>query len=250
VITVRRANERRHLRRGKQEIWRTFYRHTPTDALAEGFGALEVLDEDLLPPGAGVLLHPHHDAEVVLYVLDGALAYEDSTGRSGVVRAGGFQRMTAGRGIRQSETNESRTASAHVFRTWLRASEPGLEPIADEEERSFVADRRGALCVVASPNGRRGSLRIHEDALVLSAVLDEGKVVTHELVPGRSVWLHVVGGRVMLSGVLSGVVLAAGDGIGVTGGRKLSIAALAASEILVLDVVEPPSRSENNGGLR
>lgn len=232
MITLRRANERHHDRRRKQEVWHTF-RPDGADALAGGFGALEILDEDRLPPGAGVPRHPHRDAEIVTYVREGALAQEDSMGGSGVIHAGEFQRMTAGRGIRHSETNASRTDWAHVFQIWLSPSEAGLEP-GHEQKRFSAAERRGGLCVVASSDARRGSLRIHQDALVFSAMLDAGQHVIHELSQGRCAWLHLVQGEV----TLGDTVLTTGDGAGVAAEPAVSLTAREETEILLVDLVE------------
>jgi len=233
MTTIRRAKERHHDRRRKHEVWHTFHPEDRADAPADGFGSLESLSEDRLPPGAGVPRHPHRDAEIVTYVREGALAYEDSMGRSGVIHAGEFQRMTAGHGIRHSETNASRTESAHVFQIWLRPSEAGIES-SHEQRRFSAAQRRGALCVVASPDARRGSLRIHLDALIYSAMLDPGQHVVHELSQGRSAWLHLVEGEV----TLGEVVLTAGDGAGITAERAVSLTAREETEILLLDLGE------------
>ena len=210
MITLRRAAQRHHDRRRKQEVWLTFDPQDRADPLADGFGALEILDEDRLSPGAVLPPRPHHDADIVTYVREGALAYDDSSGRSGVIQAGEFQRTTAGRGSRHSETNASRTDWAHVFQIWLRPAQAGLEP-GLEQKRFSAADRRGGLCVVASPDARRGSLRIHQDALLYSAMLGPGKHVVHELREGRSAWLHLVEGEM----TLGDVVLSTGDGAGV-----------------------------------
>ncbi len=241
MITLRRANERYHDRRRKREVWHTFHMDR-ADALAGSFGTLEVLDEDRLPPGAGIPRHPHGDAEIVTYVREGALAHEDSMGRSGVIHAGEFQRMTAGRGIRHSETNASRADWAHVFQIWLRPSEAGLEP-GHEQKRFSAAERRGGLCVVASPDARRGSLRVQQDALVYSAMLDPGQHVIHELSQGRSAWLHLVQGEV----TLGDTVLTTGDGAGVTGEPAVSLTAREETEILLVDIGEELPRSTKKG---
>jgi quercetin 2,3-dioxygenase len=239
MITLRRAKERFHHRRRKQDIWLTFDPRDRADPLADGFGTLEGLGEDRLAPGAGVLRQPYHDAEIVTYVREGALAYDDSTGASGVIHAGEFQRMIAGGGIRHSQTNASRTAATHVFQMRLRPWEVGSEP-GHEQERFSAAQRRGGLCVVASPDGRRRSLRMHQDVLICSAMLAPGQHVIHELTQGRSAWLHVVQGEV----VLGDIVLTTGDGVGVAGERAVSLTAREESEILLLDLgaAQPPRR--------
>jgi redox-sensitive bicupin YhaK (pirin superfamily) len=242
MITVRRAEERHRHGRGKREAWLTFDPKNRADPFADGFGTLEILEESRLPPAAGIPRQSRHEAEIVTYVREGALAYEDSTGHTGVVQAGEFHRMTAGRGFRHGETNVSRTDSAHVFQLWLRSASPGLEP--DHRQKRFsVAERRSRLCLVASPDGRRGSLPIHQDARIYSAILDLGQHLVHELSEGRSAWLHLVRGEV----TLDDTVLTTGDGAGFSGERAISLTAREESEILLFDLGEllPGSPREN-----
>lgn len=220
MIRFRRAQEREHDRRNERDGWLT---SCPGESLA--------LDEDLLAPGTGYPAHARCDAETVTYVHEGTLSYEDATGRSGAIHAGEFQCMTVGRGLRHAERNASRSASVHVFRLWLRAAQGELDA-GHEEKRFSAAQRRGGLCVVASSDARRGSLRIHQDALVFSALLDPGQHVVHELSQGRTAWLHLVQGEV----ALGDQILTAGDGAGVTGERAMSFTARERTEVLMLDV--------------
>ena len=237
MITVRRSQERRHDRRRRREAWLTFNPQDREDRFADGFGTLELLDEERLPPGAAVQLRPGRDAEILTYVLEGTLAYEDSAGRSGVIRTGEFQQMTAARGVRHREWNASRTDWAHVFRIWLRPKDAGREP-GHVQKRFTAAECRDRLCVVASPDARRGSLYVHQDVVVHLALLEPGRHVVHELAHGRSAWIHVVQGEV----TLGDVVLTTGDGAGVTGGRAVSLTARESASILLLDVGDQPAR--------
>lgn len=237
MITLRRAEERRHDHLRGREIWRTFHPGERGDALAGGFGLLESLDEDLLRPGAGGPSRPHCNVEIVTYVREGGLLYAGSVGGQGVIRAGEFQRMTAGIGIRHREANASRSRRAHVFHISLRPSEGGREP-GYEQRRFSAAERRGKLCVVASADAREGSLRIHPDALVCTALLASGQHLAHELLQGRSGWLHLVEGEV----TLGDVVLTTGDGAGITAERAVSLTAQTETEILLLDLGEQESR--------
>jgi redox-sensitive bicupin YhaK (pirin superfamily) len=241
MITLRKSGERRHERRREQEAWLTFSARDREDPLANGFGSLQMLNEDHLPPGTG-LSHRQLDAETVTYVREGTLAYEDSMGRSGMIRAGEFRRMTTGQGLRHTETNASRTDWAHVFQIWVRPLEPGLESSHDQK-RFSAAERRGVLCVVASPDGRRGSLRIHQDTVVYSAMVDPGQHIIHELSAGRSAWLHVVQGEA----TLGDVVLTTGDGAGFTAERAVSCTARGSTELLLLDLGTPPGISAAPG---
>jgi len=231
--------EREHDGSRKHEAWLTF---SMANQANDGFGSLETLNEWRMGPGAGVPRHRHHDVEIVSYVREGALAYEDAMGCSGVVQAGEFQRMTAGSGMRHNETNASRSDGAQVFQMGLRSWEAGLDP-GYEQKRFSAAERRHGLCIVASPDSRRGSLRIHQDALIYSAMLDPGQHVVHELSPGRMAWLHLVQGEA----ALGDVILTTGDGAGLKGERAVSLTAREETEILLLDLgVEQPILPEDN----
>lgn len=231
MITLRRAGERHHIEHRKQDVWLTFHAMDRGDPLADGFGTLEILNEDRLAPGAGGPLAPCHDAEIVTYVLEGTLAHEDSTGDSGVIHAGEFQRRTGGRGIQRSETNASRVDAVRVFHMWLRPLQADRGP-SHEQKRFSAAERRGVLCVIASPDGRKGSLRVEQDARIYSAMLDPGQHVVHELSPGHRAWLHVVSGEA----TIGDLVVTTGDGVGVTAERAVSVTASEGTEILLLDL--------------
>lgn len=224
----------------------TFDPRDRTDPLADGFGALEIFSEDRLAPGADVPAPlRRHAAEIVTYVREGAVAYDDSIGHSGVVHAGEFQHLAAGRAIRHSEANASRTDSAHVFQIWLRPSQAGLD-LVREQKRFSTAERRGGLCVVASPDARRGSLRIQQDALIYSALLESGQHVVHELGSGRSAWLHLVRGEV----TVGDIALTTGDGLGIVSERAISLTARDETELLLLDLggeVDPRPRGNGRG---
>ncbi len=235
MITLRRDRERRHVRRGRQNIWHTFYPQDQPDLLASGFGVLVLFDEMRLPPDKSTIAEPRDEAEVVSYVYNGALAQEDATGSSDVVHAGAFQRMTTGPGVRRKETNASRTDWAHVFRISLRPSE-FRHKRTHEERRFTAAHRRNVLCLVASPDGRKESLHIHQDALIYSSILDSGRHLAYELLPGRSAWLHIVRGEA----TLNGIVLTRGDSAGITSEPLVSFTVWESSEVLLLDLGPAP----------
>jgi quercetin 2,3-dioxygenase len=243
MITVRRTKDRYHGRNARQEDWHTFDPQNRADPLADGFGALEILSEVRLGPGAAVPRNARYETEILTYVHEGVLAYEDSIGHSGVMQAGEFQRVTSGRGLRHSRMNASRTEWAHFYQIWVHPAEAELEP-EHVEKRFSAAERRGGLCVVASLDARKGSLRIHQDALVYSALLDDGQHVVHELSPGRSAWLHVVQGEV----TLGDLVLTQGDGVGVTAERVVSFTAGEESEILLVNLGERAPTSLTKSG--
>ncbi len=241
MIFVRRAASRHRTQRRRQDVWHTFHSDNVHQAFADGFGTLETLDEGSVPPGATVVpRHAQGDAEIVTYVREGAIAYEDSTGHSGVLSAGEFQCLTTGDRVRHIETNASRTEWAQILQLRFRPSSVGRER-AREQKRFSAAERRNGLCVVAAPDARRGSLRLHQDALMYSAILDRGQHIVHPLPVGRCAWLHLVKGEITLS---ADAVLTAGDGAGICGERSVSLTADAPSEILLVDLFEPADFTE------
>jgi quercetin 2,3-dioxygenase len=217
--------------------WHTFSRVQETDAAASHFGSLELLDESRLAPGASVPERKSHRTELLTYVREGALAYEDGAARSGVISADEFQSMTLCRGVRHKETNASDVDDAHVFQIAMHPWEAGLAP-EFEQKRFTAAARRGSLCLVASPDGRKDSLLIHQDALIYSALLEQGKHVVHELMKGRSAWIHIVHGQA----TFGDLVLATGDGAGIEDERSGSLTARQETEVLVIDLGETRER--------
>jgi redox-sensitive bicupin YhaK (pirin superfamily) len=214
---------RRHIRRLRREGWRSF------DGF--GFGALTELAEDRLPPRTHATLRPMRAAEVVLYVLTGSLTQVDEAGGRGVVLAGEFQRTGFAAGVRHGAGNTSRGDWAHVFAVSLRA--PLVDRCGSPEQRRFsTAQRRGAWCMVASPDGDAGSLRLEQDVRIHSVLLDPGQHLVHALAPRRAAWLHVLHGEV----ALADLVLTSGDGAGITAERVVSLTARADAELLLIDL--------------
>lgn len=230
MINLRRAQQRYDDRRGEQSAWLTFYAQPADDALAHGFGGLEVLDEVRLPPTSTSKRHEQRYSETITYVVTGALVYEDSLGRSGVLQAGEFRCVAAARGVHFGETNASSHDWTHLIRIGLHPS--GRFPSTAEQKRFSAADRRDRLCLIAGPNPRDGELRVREDALVYSALLQPGQHLVHDLGAERRAWLHVVSGEIALDDLL----LTQGDGIGVSATRSVSFTARTDAEILLIDV--------------
>jgi redox-sensitive bicupin YhaK (pirin superfamily) len=231
MISLRRSAERHHDQLRKREVWRTFDPVDRSDRPSDRFGPLEAIDESRLPPRADVPRRGGGDAEIVTYVREGAIAYEDSTGHAGVIHAGEFQRVLTAHGARHSEANASRIEWAHMFQVRLCHSAPLLEP-GREQKRFSAAQRRGGLCLVASSDARAGSLRLDQDTRIYSALLEPGQHVVHELAPEHAAWLHVVQGEI----TLANLVLVTGDGAGVVTERAVSLTARESSEILLFDV--------------
>ena len=244
MIALRRSAQRHHRKDGKHETWLTFDPDGCSKRYGHGYDNLENFDESLLPPGGTITHTPREDVEIFTYVFRGALVQEDSTGFSGVIHAGEFQSRTSGPGILHKETNASQTHWVHVFRIFLRPLAQGLEP-ARQQERFGAAERRNRLCVVASPDERRKSLRVLQDAVIYSSVLDAGHHVIHELSTRRSAWLHVIYGEV----TLHDVKVTDGGGVGAAARPSLSFTAVERSEVLLIDLgpVAPSPRDGRVG---
>lgn len=230
MLWFRPAEERRHAVR-QNEVWLTFDPSDRADPLAHGFGALEILAEDRFPACACIVHHARRDADVVTYVREGALQIAYSLGPTVLVLAGEFHRTSVKAGTHITAMNASGADTAHTFQCWLRPSYRTLDP--GLEQRRFPTNSRGgALFAVASPDGRNGSLRLHQNTIVYSSLLEPGRHVIHELDEGRSGWLHVVDGSVRFDGV----VLHVGDGVGISNGSPVSFTTRSSAEILFFDL--------------
>jgi redox-sensitive bicupin YhaK (pirin superfamily) len=228
MITIRPAAARGHANFGWLDTHHTFSFGHYYDPRHMGFGALRVINDDRVAPGAGFPTHPHADMEIITYVLEGALAHEDSAGNAAVIRPGEVQRMSAGTGIRHSEFNASAEAPAHFLQIWLLPEREGLAP--GYEQKAFeIGD---APSLVASRDGRAGSVTVHQDAALWAAKLQPGKRVRHGLAEGRRAWLHVARG----DAVLNGRELSAGDGAAIAGETGLELATARGGEILLFDL--------------
>ncbi len=232
MLTIRHAGERGTANLGWLDSRHTFSFGHYYDPDHMGFGPLRVINEDRVRPGAGFDTHGHRDMEIISYVLEGALEHKDSIGTGSVIRPGDVQVMSAGTGIRHSEFNHSKNEPVHFLQIWVLPDREGLSPRYDQ--KTFAdAEKRGRLRLVGSPDGRDGSIVIHQDAKIFAALLNSGDEVAHVLQPGRKGWVQIVRGAVEVNGE----PLRAGDGVAVENVPALAVSSRADdSEILVFDL--------------
>jgi redox-sensitive bicupin YhaK (pirin superfamily) len=231
MITLRPAGERGHFDHGWLDTWHTFSFANYHDLRHMGFRDLRVINDDRVRGGHGFPPHPHRDMEIITYVLEGALEHKDSMGNGSVIRPGDVQRMSAGTGVVHSEFNPSPAEPVHLLQVWILPRERGLAP--GYEQKTFVdADLRGVLRVIASPDGRDGSVTIHQDVTVYASRLSPGAEVRHTLAPGRFAWLHVARGAARVNGS----ALVAGDGAAVSGEPELTLTTAQPAEVLLFDL--------------
>lgn len=231
MIRVRRADERGHEDHGWLDTRHTFSFGGYLDPDHMGFRTLRVLNDDRVAPGRGFGTHPHRDMEIVTYPLEGAIEHRDSLGTGSVIRPGEVQRMSAGTGVRHSELNHSAKEPLHFLQIWIEPRERGLAP--SYEQREFPdEERRGRLRPIATPDGRDGSLTIHQDAEILDALLEPGEEARHRIAPGRHAWVHVARGRVELNGR----ELGEGDGAAASEEGELTLRGVDRADVLVFDL--------------
>jgi redox-sensitive bicupin YhaK (pirin superfamily) len=235
MIRIRKAAERGHADHGWLNSYHSFSFADYYDPANMGFRSLRVINEDWVAPGRGFHTHGHKDMEIITYVLEGALEHKDSLGTGSVIRPGEVQRMSAGSGIQHSEFNPSPKEPLHLLQIWIQPEQKNLEP--GYEQREFpAAERQRKLRLLASRDGRDGSLRIHQDADLYATVLGgPGQEVAHALPASRHAWLQVTRGSV----TLNGETLAAGDGAAITSEPALKISANGSqghSEFLLFDL--------------
>jgi redox-sensitive bicupin YhaK (pirin superfamily) len=225
--TIRRASERGHANHGWLDSHHTFSFADFYDPKAMGFRALRVINDDRVQGGKGFGAHSHRDMEIISYVLEGGLAHKDSTGTSDVIKPGDVQRMSAGRGVTHSEFNASPKEEAHFLQIWIIPDQDQLGIPPSYEQKHFAqADRRGTLKLVASRDGRDGSITIHANASVYAGLLAQGQTAELALAPGRHAWIHIARGTAMVNGE----AVSTGDGVAITDETKLVIEGAGADE--------------------
>jgi redox-sensitive bicupin YhaK (pirin superfamily) len=231
MLTVRRAADRGHAAHGWLDSRHTFSFADYHDPRHMGFRALRVINDDRVAPGQGFGTHPHRDMEIISYVLEGALEHRDSLGTGSVIRPGDVQRMSAGTGVTHSEANASQSEPVHFLQIWIVPEARGIAP-GYEQKHFAPAERRGKLRVVASPDGRDGSVSIHSDVVLYAGLFDAGERAELPLRTDRMAWAQVAAGEVRINGK----AFAAGDGVALSDEARLEVEGVAGGELLVFDL--------------
>jgi quercetin 2,3-dioxygenase len=232
IMKIRKANDRGHADFGWLSSFHSFSFGEYHDSAHMGFGSLRVINDDTVAAGAGFPTHPHRDMEIISYVLDGALEHKDSTGGGSIIRPGEVQRMSAGTGIRHSEFNASKRNPVHFLQIWIVPERQGIAPGYEQKEFS-ASEKQGRLRLVASRDGRDGSVTVHQDADIYASVPGQDGKVSYDLKSGRLAWLQVARGTISLNGQQ----LTAGDGASIDADGVLTITGKTPdAEILLFDM--------------
>ena len=231
MMEIRKANDRGYADHGWLKSFHSFSFADYHDPAHMGFGPLRVINEDRVAAGMGFGTHGHRDMEIISYVLEGALAHKDSMGNGSAIRPGDVQRMSAGTGVTHSEFNHSKDGLTHFLQIWIEPNVKGIPP-SYEEKHFDTAAKRGKLRLIASPDGREGSVLIHQDACLYAALLDGDEHATHTLAAARLGYVHVASGSIDVNGQS----LHAGDAMKLSGPVDIVLKNGHEAEVLLFDL--------------
>ena len=231
MMKIRRSHERGHADHGWLDTRFTFSFADYFDPEHVQFRTLRVMNDDRVAGGGGFPTHPHRDMEIVTYVLEGALEHRDSMGNGSIIKPGDVQYMSAGSGVTHSEFNASETEPVHLYQIWMFPEKKGLKPQYDQKSFS-AAEKRGKLRLVASPDGRDGSVKIRQDNDLYVTVLGSGESVKHQLESDRHAYVQVARGSVKLNGEK----LEAGDGVALSEEASIELTGVNDAEVLLFDL--------------
>lgn len=231
MLTLRKANDRGHANHGWLDSYHTFSFANYYDPAQMGFRTLRVINDDRVAGGGGFAPHSHRDMEIITYVLEGELEHKDSMGNQAVIRPGEVQRMTAGTGVTHSEYNASKTDAVHLLQIWILPERSGLTP-GYEQKFYTPEEKQGQLRLIASQDGREGSVTVHQDLNLYAVVLGNGEKATQEIEQDRHLWVHVARG----SAIVNGEVLKAGDAVAISAEPTLALIGQEDAEVLVFDL--------------
>lgn len=239
MMTVRRSNERGGGSDNGSGGWlksqHSFSFADYYDPKNMGFGPLRVINEDYIASERGFGAHPHRDMEIITYVIDGEVLHRDSMGNEGVIRPGEVQHMTAGTGVVHSEFSGKVERDTHLLQIWIVPDRAGHTP--GYGQKSFASQIESTnLVEVASPDGRNGSIAIHQDARLYVSRTRTGEAVKFEVAHGRQVWLQLVRGQLNVAGVNGAIDVRAGDGVAITQETALELKSIEPSEVLIFDL--------------
>ena len=231
MMTIRKSSDRGFADHGWLKSFHSFSFADYLDQAHMGFGNLRVINEDRIAPGTGFGTHGHRDMEIISYVLEGALGHQDSLGNGASILPGDVQRMSAGTGVRHSEQNQAPKQTTHFFQIWIQPNQVGVQP-GYEQKHFEAADKRGRLRLVASNDGREGSVSMHADAALYAGLFHGDESARLSLNPGRKAYVHLVRGQL----TVNALVLAAGDALKLESETSLTLSQGVDAEVLVFDL--------------
>ncbi len=231
MIILRKSTDRGRAEHGWLDSWHSFSFADYHDPAHVNFSVLRVINEDRVAAGQGFATHGHRDMEILSYVLSGSLQHRDSMGNGKVMTWGEVQLMSAGTGVMHSEFNPSVTEGVHFLQIWIVPNQQGVTP--GYQQKHFSAEeKRGRWCLLISPDGNSGSLKVHQAANVYAALVNGDETLSFAIPPGRNVYLHLARGAVRCGEY----ALAAGDALMFSGEHALQLEQGKEAELLLFDL--------------
>ncbi|MFN2448808.1 MAG: pirin family protein [Candidatus Baltobacteraceae bacterium] len=218
TFAIQRSGERYFADHGWLKSYHSFSFADYDDPANTNWGALRVFNDDYIAGGTGFPQHPHRDMEIVTYVLQGGLEHQDSMGNRGVVGPGGVQFMSAGTGVRHSETNASKDDELHLVQMWVLPGKTGTAPSYGQKDFTLEDRRNRWLSVASGHDGADAPIVLTQDAVLRVARLEDARVDV-PLEEARYGFLFVADGEVNANGE----TLRKGDAARMTGGRALNV---------------------------
>ena len=231
MTEIRKNKDRGYADHGWLRSYHSFSFAGYHDAAHMSFGHLRVINEDRIQPGTGFGTHGHRDMEIISYVLEGALAHKDSIGNGSTIVPGDVQRMSAGKGVRHSEFNHAKDGVTHFLQIWIEPNVTSIPP-SYEQKHFDAASKQGRLRLLASPDGREGSVTIHQDAFLYGTLLEGADRLAHRLRSGRRAYVHVARGKI----TVNGQPLEAGDALKAVHVPEIALEKGKQAEVLLFDL--------------
>lgn len=232
-MKIRRAEDRGPSNLGWLDSKHTFCFGHYHDPKHMGFETLRVINDDKVEAGAGFATHPHDNMEIISYVLEGALEHKDSMGNGSIIKPGEVQRLSAGTGITHSEYNHSKDQQVHFLQIWFLPEKRDIEP--GYAQKAFSeAEKRGKFKLVASREGRDGSVSLNQDVDMSVALLDGSERTSYKISNDRAAWLHIARGSVSVDGQ----ELKEGDGASISEPTELDFTDAKNAEIIIFDMAK------------
>ncbi|STX52423.1 pirin-like protein [Legionella busanensis] len=229
MITIHKSHERGHSQLGWLNSYHTFSFGNYYDPKFMGFGHLRVINEDTVKPGYGFGKHPHHNMEIISYVISGTLEHKDSMGNGSLIKAGEIQKMSAGTGVEHSEYNPSATENLHFLQIWIIPEQQQLTP---SYEQKMITQERNKLILIGSQTGTATAIKIQQDINLFAGYLTTNYSLKHTFINHRVGWLQLIKGKITLNNQL----LSSGDGAAITNEDTITIACSEDAEFLLFDL--------------
>jgi len=231
MLQLRKSQDRGYADHGWLKSFHSFSFAEYHDPQFMGWGNLRVINEDKVAAGMGFGKHGHRNMEIISYVLSGELAHQDSMGNVKSIPPGDVQRMSAGTGVMHSEFNHAKDQTTHLLQIWIEPNILEIEP-SYEQKTIPLTDKQGKLCLVASPNGKDGSVSISADAKVYVGLFDGPQSAELELDPKRKAYAHLVQGSL----TINGQILTSGDALMIQDESQLNLSDGKNAEVLIFDL--------------